>query len=112
MSENGKIVGIVPDVAGCKDYVFKPCELNDLIKEFDDEVMVPNLEHYKRWAEFGAPDKPIEPIFESNRSIHVHFYTARNISALLAYAVDKLGFSWFSIKYAKNHKDFYFVLSR
>ena len=106
----GIIAGIVPDVAGCKDYVYLPCAMSDLIQEYNDGYMDPQLHHYERWAKYRAPKESPKNIYEKGRSIHVHFYTARNMAMLLEYAVEELGFSWFNIQHTPNHKDFYFII--
>lgn len=111
LKPNGVVVGIVPDIAGCKDYVHGPCPLSDLIVEYDMRIMSPTLSHYERWAKFRAPGKDPREFMEAGRSIHVHFYSHNNMSSLLQYCVERIGFKWFNIRYTPNHKDFYFILA-
>ena len=110
LKAGGMVTGIVPDVAGCKDYVYSPCPMADFIDEYDDGDMEPKLHHYERWAKFRAPNGSPQEYFDKRRSIHVHFYTARNMSELLDFAVNNLGFKWFNIRHTPNHKDFYFII--
>lgn len=110
LTSHGRIIAIVPDVAGCKDYVFQPCPLSDFLEEYESDNMEPNLSHYVRWAKYRAPGKNAEEFYIAKRSIHVHFYTYRNIAKLLQYAVDNLDYSQFYIRHTPNHKDFYFLL--
>lgn len=112
LKSGGLILAVVPDVAGCKDYVYRPCSLTDLLKEYNDKIMEPNLEHYVRWGKYRAPGKDPKTFYEAKRSIHVHFYTNSNMAELLSYAVENLDFSWFNIRHTPNHKDFYLVLAK
>jgi len=110
LKKGGIIAGIVPDIAGCKDYVYEPCALSNLIQEYEAGYMDPQLHHYEKWAKYRAPiGSPID-FFNKGRSIHAHYYTARNMSMLLDYAVNNLGFGWFNIHHTPNHKDFYFLV--
>jgi hypothetical protein len=112
LKPGGLILAIVPDIAGCKDYVYRPCPLSDILKEYQQGIMEPNLEHYNRWAKYRAPGQDPKVYYDAKRSIHVHFYTNRNIAELLLYAVEHLGYYWFNILHTPNHKDFYFVLAK
>ncbi|NEQ54959.1 MAG: hypothetical protein F6K11_33355 [Leptolyngbya sp. SIO3F4] len=86
--------------------------MSDFLAEYSIGHMEPSLEHYTRWAKYRAPNKNPADFYNAKRSIHVHFYTYRNMAELLQYAVDELGYSWFNIRHTPNHKDFYFVLSK
>ena len=112
LKPGGLIVAIVPDVAGCKDYVFRPCPFSDLLNEYNSRIMTPTLDHYIRYAKGKKFKQDIKSLFDSQASLHVHFYTNTNMADLLTYAVEKLGFHWFNILHTPNHKDFYFVLCK
>lgn len=112
LRSGGIVVGIVPDVAGSKDYVFEPCALEDLFEEYKAGNMEPTLNHYQRWAKYRAPGKDPAEYLKANRSIHVHFYTHHNMASLLNLAVQRLGYSWFNIRHTPNHKDFHFVVGK
>ena len=111
LKNDGRVVAIIPDVAGSKDYVHRPCNLDSMKREYEAGDMKPALHHYERWAKYRAPGESAEKYFKMGRSIHVHFYTNENMVELLSYAVDKLNYSSFSIQHTPNHKDFYFVLN-
>ena len=108
----GVVVGIVPDVGGSKDYVFEPCPVKGLLDEYDSRDMQPQLSHYRRWAAARAPGKDPAQYWQARRSIHVHFYTAENMQALLELAVERLRYRTFRLWHTPNHKDFYFVLEK
>ena len=104
------VAAIVPDFAGCKDYVFEPTSMSEVQQEFCGKRMQPSLHHYSRWAAIRAPGQDPETFMSRNRSIHVHFYTRENMAELLALACQQLGFERFEIRHTPNHKDFHFVL--
>jgi SAM-dependent methyltransferase len=112
LRENGKVLGVVPDISGCKDYVYRPSPMSELLAEQASGDMEPTLEHYARWAKYRRPGKDPEEFYKAKRSIHVHYYTQWNMTEVLQYAVENLGYAWFDIRYVPNHKDFYFILSR
>ncbi|NEQ55181.1 MAG: class I SAM-dependent methyltransferase [Leptolyngbya sp. SIO3F4] len=45
LTEGGIVLAIVPDLAGCKDYVFIPCPMSDFLAEYSIGHMEPSLEH-------------------------------------------------------------------
>lgn len=108
----GLVVGIVPDVGGSKDYVFEPCPVKVLLDEYASKDMQPQLSHYRRWAAARAPGRDPADYWQARRSIHVHFYTADNMRALLGLAVERLRYKTFRLWHTPNHKDFYFVLEK
>ncbi|MGB3298465.1 MAG: methyltransferase domain-containing protein [Phormidesmis sp.] len=112
LKANGKVLCVVPDLAGCKDYVYRPSPMREILDEQASGDMEPTLEHYARWAKYRRPGKDPEEFYKAKRSIHVHYYTDWNIKEVLQYAVENLGYAWFDIRYVPNHKDFYFVLSK
>jgi SAM-dependent methyltransferase len=107
----GKIVAVIPTVTGCKDYVFAPCGIDDLVSEYTQRIWEPTHDHYVRWARYRAPTTDPEVLRTKKRSIHVHFYDAANVTALLQWAVTELGYRSFEIEYVANHKDMHFVLT-
>jgi SAM-dependent methyltransferase len=112
LRNDGKVLGVVPDLSGCKDYVYRPSSMSEILAEKTSGNMEPTLEHYARWAKYRRPGKDPEEFYKAKRSIHVHYYTNWNMTEVLQYAVENLGYEWFNIRYVPNHKDFYFVLSR
>ena len=112
LKANGKVLGIVPDLAGCKDYVQVPSPMSELLREQATGSMEPTLAHYARWAKHHRPGRDPAEFYEAKRSIHVHYYTNRNMTDVLQHAVDHLGYAWFEIRHTPNHKDFYFLLSK
>jgi len=112
LKDDGKVLGIVPDVAGCKDYIYRPSGMSELLAEQASGDMEPTLRHYERWAKNHGGGKPAQMFYEAKRSIHVHYYTNRNMAKVLEYAVEHLGYTWFDIRHTPNHKDFYFLLSK
>ena len=112
LKSKGRVLGIVPDIAGCKDYVYRPSPMCELLAEQASGDMEPTLEHYTRWVKYRRPGENPEDYYKAKRSIHVHYYTRQNMTDLLQYAVENLGYAWFDIHHTPNHKDFYFLLSK
>jgi SAM-dependent methyltransferase len=107
----GVVAAVVPDLGGCKDYVYRPCPLSDLERELAGGFS-PSVEHYARWAEKRAPGKDPVELLHSGLSIHVHFYTRSNIEEVLRYAVGRIGYSESKLWHSRNSKDFHFLLRR
>lgn len=112
LRSGGVIAAVVPDVASCKDYVYRPCAFSDLLEELAAGSFAPSLAHYARWAAKRAPGKDPAEFLRAGRSIHVHYYSKRNMEELLRYAVEKLRYADFRMWYSPNHKDFFFLLRK
>lgn len=112
LRSRGVVAAIVPDVAGCKDYVYRPCPFSDLVHELAAGSFVPSLAQYARYAEKRAPGKDPAELLRAGLSIHVHFYSKSNMEEVLRYAVTQMGYSDFRIWYSPNHKDFFFLLRK
>jgi SAM-dependent methyltransferase len=112
LKPGGLILAVVPDVAGWKDYVFSPCKLSELLNEYQTGDMFPSLNHYQRWVTGRQLRTDPGELLQSGRSIHVHFYTNRNMAELLQWAVDHLGFDYFHIRHTPNAKDFHLLLAK
>ena len=112
LAPGGRVVAIVPDREGCKDFVFQNSTLTELLEEFQQGAMAPSLAHYARWNRYRMPKDSPEAIMASGRSIHVHFYTADSMRRILAATHERIGFSKFEVISAANHKDFFLVLQK
>jgi SAM-dependent methyltransferase len=112
LKPGGLVLAVVPDVAGWKDYAFQPCSLASLTAEFATGSMAPTVEHYRRWVHGRRLQADPLELLQSNRSIHVHYYTNRNMAELLQWAVDHLDFAYFHLRHTPNAKDFHFVLCK
>jgi SAM-dependent methyltransferase len=108
----GLILGVVPDVAGWKDYAFHPCKFAEILNEYETGTMSPSLSHYQRWVKARQLKTDPGELLRSGRSIHIHFYTHSNMAELLRWAVDHLGFGYFHIRHTPNAKDFHFLLAK
>lgn len=106
----GIVLAVVPDLAGTKDALQSPSSLEEILAEFHEARWLPTIDHYKRYARHNMPNANISELFEQRRSIHVHFYTNTNMSAILREACNLIGYESFHLEHANNHKDFHFVL--
>jgi SAM-dependent methyltransferase len=112
LRKGGIVALVIPDFAGCKDYVFEPTSMAEIEEEFVAGVMNPERRHFERWAAVRAPSQDPDRFRELNRSIHVHFYSCGNMSSLLELACEKLGFEGYEVRHVPNHKDFHAVLRK
>jgi len=106
----GRVLGVVPELGGAKDYRQDACTLNDFLAEDRDDVWEPTEAHYERYVRKTVRGADAALWIREKRSIHVHFYTPDNMAALLRHACETLGFSSFEIISTPNNKDFHFVL--
>lgn len=112
LKPGGRVLCIVPDLGGSKDYFKRPSHLPELAEEFAHETWEPTQAHYVRHMERAPDDAVLRQAMSDRQSIHVHYYTNTNCEELLDYARLSLGFSSFSMTWTPNHKDFYFSLTR
>jgi SAM-dependent methyltransferase len=112
LRRGGKVVAVVPDLAGTKDYPAAPTPLHELLAEFKAGAMEPSRAHYERFARVRGIQDGGEKLWASRSSIHVHFYTHSNMAELMGEAVRRLGYQGFAIMHTPNHKDFYVVAVR
>jgi SAM-dependent methyltransferase len=104
LKDGGVVLGIVPDMLGCKDYTARTSTLDELVGERKQGIWTPQSHHYERFSEYrGVP-------LRTEGSIHVHFYTSSNMPSILEHAASFLGYRGYDFVHERNHKDFHFVL--
>ena len=108
----GKVVAVVPDLAGTKDYAAQPTPLSEFLSEFEAASYEPARAHYSRFAAVRGIADGGERLWANRSSVHVHFYSHANMADLMEQAVNRFGYQGFSILHTANHKDFYVVLVR
>lgn len=108
----GRLICIVPDLAGSKDYVFLPSSPSDWEAEYQENCYELTKEQYQRYAAGRRMDDRVASMMASRYSIHVHFYTPSNVARLLQTAVGRGWFTQFSIMHRPNNKDFSFIAYR
>lgn len=110
LARGGKVLCVVPDLAGTKDAVQERGTLEEWRAEFEEDIWLPTEAHYVRHLRLPADDELVRNAINRNESIHVHYYDNINCQRLLDYAVNELGFEDYLIRHTPNHKDFHFVL--
>ena len=110
LAQGGRIICIVPDFAGTKDAVQERSTLEELTKEFEEQLWLPTERHYVRHMRRSADHEDVRFALNRGESIHAHYYDNLNCQSLLQYAVEHLGYANFVIEHTPNHKDFHFVL--
>lgn len=112
LRDGGVVAAVIPDMEGCKDFVFQPSTPAELREEFASGDMEVKLRHYERWSAHRAPDRDPADVLASGRSIHVHFYTPASIRSVLESSFRELGFRSSQVISSANHKDFFIVLRK
>lgn len=112
LKPGGRIVAVVPDIAGSKDQAAPLSTLAEAAEEQRSNDFSPSIEHYRRFVACRQSKDSPEKLRDQQRSIHVHFYTNTNMAILLDHAVRHLGYSDYSIRYTPNSKEFHFVVTR
>lgn len=110
LAPGGRIICVVPDLAGTKDAVQERGTLEEWRRELDDEVWLPTERHYVRHMRLPADHEIVREAMNRIELIHVHYYDNINCQILLEYAVNHLGYSEYRIEHTPNHKDFHFIL--
>lgn len=108
----GKIVAVIPDFIGSKDYGADPSELRELLEEYERGEFSPSRDHYTHFARLRGMRDGGAKIWDEKFSIHVHFYTYSNMARLMEEAIRRGWFQVFSIMHSQNHKDFYVTAVR
>lgn len=109
LRDSGVVVAIVPDMYGCKDYVYPPSALEELIVELESGCFDVTRKHYDRFASC-RPAFNSERAFLQKESIHAHFYSPFSMQSILKYVVEQGWYSSSKVMSSKNNKVFYFVL--
>lgn len=112
LKSGGRILCVVPDLGGSRDYFQQPSELAELERELKQETWEPTVAHYVRYMGKETDDPDVQQAMADRRSIHVHYYTNTNIERLLTRVCSTRDFSTFSLTWTPNHKDFYFSLRK
>ena len=112
LASGGKIICVVPDLAGTHDAVQERSALSEWLAELDAEVWQPTEHHYSRHLRREPSNKHVRMAMEQERSVHAHYYDNINCRDLLEYAVRELGYADYVIEHTPNHKDFHFVLQK
>lgn len=110
LAPGGKVICVVPDLAGTKDAVQERSTLEEWRQEFDQGVWRPIERHYIRHLRLPAGHKVVRHAMERQQSIHAHYYDNINCQILLDFAVKHLEYSGYFIEHTPNHKDFHFIL--
>ncbi|HEY5410287.1 MAG TPA: class I SAM-dependent methyltransferase [Caulobacteraceae bacterium] len=108
LKPGGKIVKIIPYIAGCGDYRNRPTALSWWLEEYRKGRFKETLEHHEPYASARGMDA--HALMAKAMSSHFSFFNRENLTQLLEYAVDGLGFSGFNIHHAPNGKKIHFIL--
>ncbi len=110
LAPDGKVICIIPDLAGTKDALQVRSTVQEWREEAADDIWLPVERHYVRHMRRPADDEIVREALKRSESIHVHYYDNINCQELLDLAVRELGYSDYVIEHTPNHKDFHFIL--
>jgi SAM-dependent methyltransferase len=111
LKAGGRVVAVIPDVYGCRDYIFKPSTLIEILQEYETGGFDLQEKHYRRVCQ-ARPSLNFDELMKNKASIHAHYYTRFSITKIALCSIE-LGFfkSWKVIS-SQNHKDFHLLLSK
>lgn len=112
LKPGGKIVMIVPDYIGSKDFLMDETPMAELEEEYRSGGFDVLERHYQAYGKARGNPALAAQLSEKNASIHVHYYSHGNMARVCEWAVEKLGYSAFTIQHSDNHKDFYVILEK
>ena len=109
LKPGGRIVAIVPDYLGTKDFKADPATVAELREEYACGGFEPTRHRFDRWAAIHEiPQAQADKLWASKRSFHVHAYGQANMPDILRAACELLRFSDFSVVHTPNWKEFFF----
>lgn len=110
LKSGGRIVMVVPDYIGSKDFLMEETSLDELEAEYRAGSFDVTPQHYQAYGRARESAKMAAKLEAAGASIHVHFYSNASMSKVCRWAIENLGYSAFSIEHVPNAKDFYVVL--
>jgi predicted SAM-dependent methyltransferase len=108
----GRVLCVIPDVAGTKDALQKPSSMDEWLGEYRQACWTPTPAHYARFFRQSPLSETVRKALQDRFSVHAHFYTNTNCEELLSFACDHLGYSSFDMEWTANTKDFHFILRK
>jgi predicted SAM-dependent methyltransferase len=105
----GLVAAVIPDIYGCRDYIFPPSTLMEILQEYESGIFDLQEKHYRRVCN-ARSNLNFDKLVQDHASIHAHYYTQFSI-VKIALCVLELGFfkNWKVIS-SQNHKDFHLLL--
>ena len=112
LRKGGEVLMVIPDYIGSKDFLADASTMDQILTEYRHGGYEPSIEHYRRYSNArNAPEKA-QRLFDSNSSIHMHYYSNGNMRDLLQLAVKKGWFEKYTIIHSQNAKDFHVILAK
>jgi predicted SAM-dependent methyltransferase len=110
LKKGGLVSHIIPNMRGCFEYRSWPTSVNEWIADYEANVFEPDYKHYKNYCGYHGGNPKV--YFEEKRSVHYSFFSEENLSWLLQYVCENVGYSNYSIQWSANHFDVSFVLKK
>lgn len=112
LNKGGKILGIVPNIKGCDDFLrHEPT----LLTEWIELSVSGTVDHAEEWQYFKHEKhfgKSAQQLLSEDQRPHFSFFTEKNLNQLLEWCCCNLGYSSYAINSAVNNVSIDFWLER
>jgi SAM-dependent methyltransferase len=109
LKPDGVVVAVIPDIYGCRDYIFTPSTLMEILQEYETESFDLQEKHYRRVCK-ARPSLNFDELMKNHASIHAHYYTRFSITKIALCSVELGFFKKWKVISSQNHKDFHLLL--
>jgi SAM-dependent methyltransferase len=109
LKPNGVVAAVIPDIYGCRDYIFAPSTLMEILQEYETGSFDLQEKHYRRVCN-ARPSLNCDELMKNHASIHAHYYTRFSIAKIALYSVELGFFKKWKVISSQNHKDFHLLL--
>lgn len=104
----GRVLAVVPYVAGGADYINHPTVMADWIRQYEGGGFVETQAHHNAFAHARGLNP--KSLFRRGHPSHFSFFTTSNLTDVLNFAIDHLGYAGFHIEHARSGRNIRFGL--
>ena len=104
----GRVLGIVPYVAGGSDYLNAPTTMDNWVDQYKEGGFEETQAHHNAYAR--ARDLNPKSLFRRGHPSSFSFFTPANVSDMLGFAIDRFGYEGMHIEHARNARQIRFGL--
>jgi hypothetical protein len=105
---DGRVLGIVPYVAGGGDYVNAPSTMAEWLREYEGGGFEELQAHHNAFAHARGLNP--KSLFRRRYPSSFSFFTPSNVADMLKFAIERLGYRGMHIEHARNGRDIRFGL--
>ena len=96
----GRVLGIVPYVAGCSEYLNAPTPMADWLAQYERGGFEETQAHHDAFAHARGLNP--KSLFRRGFASSFSFFTPSNVAEMLNFAIEKLGYQGLHIEHARN----------